>query len=167
MEGHRGNRPHWADWFPVRERLLDHPDMTADIPLLVDIGAGRGHELIGFWKRFPDAQGKLVMEDLSSVIDEAREALDLEAAFIDTVAHDFFAEVQLVKGARAYYFKNVLHDWSDGKETIILNHLKPAMERGFSKVIMEEYILPDKNTRSLPCMTDIALPDCKEHLDGF
>ncbi|KAJ5416199.1 hypothetical protein N7465_004894 [Penicillium sp. CMV-2018d] len=113
-------------------------------------------ELIGFRKRFPDAPGKLVMEDLSSVIDEARDALDLEAASIDTVAHDFFAEVQPIKGARAYYFMNVLHDWSDEKATVIFNHLKPAMKQGFSKVIME-YILPDKNARSLPCMTDIAV----------
>jgi hypothetical protein len=51
----------------------------------------------------------------------------------------------------------VLHDWSDEKATIIFNHLKPAMKRGFSKVIMEEYILPDQNARSLPCMTDIAV----------
>ena len=51
----------------------------------------------------------------------------------------------------------MLHDWSDEKATIILDHLKPAMKRGFSKVIMEEYILPDKNARSLPCMTDIAV----------
>ncbi|CAG8905748.1 unnamed protein product [Penicillium egyptiacum] len=157
MEGQRADRPHWGDWFPVREQLLDHPDITAETPLLVDLGAGRGHDLIGFRKRFPDAPGKLVLEDLSSVIDEVRGAQDLEAASIDTVAHDFFAEVQPVQGARAYYFKNVLHDWSDEKATIIFNHLKPAMKRGFSKVIMEEYILPDQNARSLPCMTDIAV----------
>ncbi|KXG53248.1 Plant methyltransferase dimerization [Penicillium griseofulvum] len=157
MEGQRADRPHWADWFPVREQLLDHPDISADTPLLVDLGAGRGPDLIGFRKRFPDAPGRLVLEDLSSVIDEVRGAQDLEAASIDTVAHDFFAEVQPVQGARAYYFKNVLHDWSDEKATIIFNNLKPAMKRGFSRVIMEEYILPDQNARSLPCMTDIAV----------
>ncbi|CAG8165939.1 unnamed protein product, partial [Penicillium nalgiovense] len=180
MEGQRADRPHWGDWFPVRERLLDHAEITADTPLLVDLGAGRGHDLIGFRERFPDAPGKLVLEDLPSVIDEVRGAQDLEAASIDTVAHDFFAEVQPIQGktafyvfvclhldraneyllragARAYYFKNVLHDWSDEKATIIFNHLKPAMKRGFSKVIMEEYILPDQNARSLPCMTDIAV----------
>ncbi|KAJ6189837.1 hypothetical protein N7519_004745 [Penicillium mononematosum] len=157
MEGQRADRPHWGDWFPVREKLLDHAEITPDTPLLVDLGAGRGHDLIGFRQRFPDAPGKLVLEDLSSVIDEVRGAQDLEAASIDTVVHDFFAEVQPVQGARAYYFKNVLHDWSDEKATIIFNHLKPAMKRGFSKVIMEEYILPDQNARSLPCMTDIAV----------
>ncbi|KAK4865542.1 hypothetical protein LT330_009330 [Penicillium expansum] len=157
MEGQRADRPHWGDWFPVHERLLDHPDMTAEIPLLVDIGAGGGHDLIGFRKRFPDAPGKLVVEDLLPVIEELRGAQDLEASSIDTVAHDFFAEVQPVRGARAYYFKHVLHDWSDEKATIIFNNLKPAMRRGFSKIIIEEYILPDQNARLLPCMMDMAV----------
>lgn len=60
-------------------------------------------------------------------------------------------------GARTYYFKNVLHDWSDEKASIILNNLKPAMKPGFSKLILEEYILPDTQARSLPCMTDFAV----------
>lgn len=51
----------------------------------------------------------------------------------------------------------MLHDWSDEKATIIFNNLKPAMKRGFSKIIMEEYILPDQNASSLPCTTDMAV----------
>lgn len=102
MEGQRADRPHWGDWFPVREQLLDHPDMTAETPLLVDLGAGRGHDLLGFRKRFPDAPGKLVLEDLSSVIDEVRGTQDLEVASIETVAHDFFAEIQPVQGGIFY-----------------------------------------------------------------
>lgn len=31
------------------------------------------------------------------------------------------------------------------------------MKRGFSKLIMEEYILPDVNADSLPCMTDLSV----------
>lgn len=31
------------------------------------------------------------------------------------------------------------------------------MKRGFSKIIMEEYILPDQNASSLPCATDMAV----------
>jgi hypothetical protein len=62
-----------------------------------------------------------------------------------------------ITGARVYYFKNVLHDWSDEKAAIIFNNLKPAMKPGFSKIIAEEYILPDQNARSLPCMTDMAV----------
>jgi hypothetical protein len=76
--------------------------MTAETPLLVDLGAGRGHDLLGFRERFPDAPGKLVLEDLSSVIDEVRGAQDLEVASIETVAHDFFAEIQPVQGGIFY-----------------------------------------------------------------
>ncbi|KAJ5689626.1 Plant methyltransferase dimerization [Penicillium macrosclerotiorum] len=157
MEGQRADRLHWGDWFPVRERVLDHPELTAETPLIVDIGAGRGHDLIGFRQRFPDALGKLVLEDLSTVIEEVRGAQDLEAAKVDTQVFDFFNEVQPVQGARVYYFKNVMHDWSDEKAAIIFNNLKPAMKRGFSKIIMEEYILPDQNASSLPCTTDMAV----------
>lgn len=31
------------------------------------------------------------------------------------------------------------------------------MKPGFSKIIAEDYILPDQNARSLPCMTDMAV----------
>jgi hypothetical protein len=62
-----------------------------------------------------------------------------------------------ISGTRVYYFKNVLDDWPDEKAAIVFNNLKPAMKPGFSKIIGEEYILPDKNARSLPCMTDMAV----------
>lgn len=98
MEGQRANRAFWADWFPVRERVLDHPDLCADKPLLIDIGGGRGHDLIAFRQRFPDAPGKLVLEDLPGVIDEVRGAPDLDAAGVETVKYDFFSQVQPVQG---------------------------------------------------------------------
>jgi hypothetical protein len=40
---------------------------------------------------------------------------------------------------------------------IVFNNLKPAIKPGFSKIIAEEYILPNKNARSLPYMIDIAV----------
>ncbi|KAJ6145549.1 Plant methyltransferase dimerization [Penicillium chermesinum] len=122
----------------------------------VDIGAGRGHDLMGFKTRFPHATGRLILEDLSRVIEEVN-GPELETFEIETVVHDFFAEAQPISGARVYYFKNVLHDWSDEQAAIIFKNLKPAMKRGFSKIIMEEYILPDTNARSLPCMTDLSV----------
>ncbi|PWY96044.1 S-adenosyl-L-methionine-dependent methyltransferase [Aspergillus sclerotioniger CBS 115572] len=158
MEGQRADRPHWADWFPVQDRVLANADTTnPDRALIVDIGGGRGHDLLGFKKRFPDAPGKLVLEDLPLVIDEVQGAQDLDAANIVPVKYNFFTEQQPVKGARVYYFKNVMHDWSDDKARIILKHIVDAMEPGYSKLIMEEYIVPDRNASAIHGMTDVAV----------
>lgn len=91
MEGSQANTAHWADWFPVQERLLD--GVVAESPLLVDVGGGRGHELVGFKERFPSATGQLVLEDLPSVLDGIR-SLDGD---IQKVNHDFF-KPQPIKG---------------------------------------------------------------------
>ena len=91
MEGGRDDTSHWADWFPVQERLLDR--LSSDRPLLVDIGGGRGHDLEGFKQRFPVESGKLVLEDLPSVIDDIQH-LD---GSIQRIKHSFF-EPQPVQG---------------------------------------------------------------------
>lgn len=98
MEGQRADRPHWADWFPVQDRVLADADSNPDRALIVDIGGGRGHDLLGFKKRFPNAPGKLVLEDLPVVIDEVRRAQDLDGANIVPVKYNFFTEQQPVKG---------------------------------------------------------------------
>lgn len=94
MEDGRDGASHWADWFPVQERLLDRLSSDrSDRPLLVDIGGGRGHDIEGFNKRFPIGAGKLVLEDLPSVIEDIQK-LDSN---IRRVKHSFF-EPQPVKG---------------------------------------------------------------------
>jgi hypothetical protein len=98
MEGYRGNRPHWSDWFPVRERILDSQVLAQNEPLLVDIGAGRGYDLIKFRSRFPDVPGRLILQDLPTVIDEIQGAYDLKAAGVETIAFNFFADIQPVQG---------------------------------------------------------------------
>ncbi|KAE8153614.1 S-adenosyl-L-methionine-dependent methyltransferase, partial [Aspergillus avenaceus] len=157
MQGQRADRVFWADWFPVQERILDGADKSADGPLLVDIGGGLGHDLLGFKERFPDAPGRLILEDLPEVVEDGKATLGLEAAGIDAVSHDFFAEEQPVKGARVYYFKNIMHDWSDEKLRLVFKLLATAMKPGYSKIILEEYILPDMGARSLESMTDLGI----------
>ncbi|KAL4892622.1 S-adenosyl-L-methionine-dependent methyltransferase [Aspergillus ambiguus] len=139
MEGHRANRPHWGDWYPVQERIIDGAVKDPRRALLVDIGGGRGHDLMLFRDRFPDAPGKLVLEDLPSVVDEATQTW--KAAGIEAIKHDFFKEPNPVRGARAYYFKYIFHDWSDDKARILLRH----------------FILPDRNARMLHGVTDMAV----------
>ncbi|KAJ6004204.1 S-adenosyl-L-methionine-dependent methyltransferase [Penicillium canescens] len=47
----------------------DTRDESKDQLLLVDLGGGRGHGIAYFASRFPDAPGRLILEDLPPVID--------------------------------------------------------------------------------------------------
>jgi len=46
-------------------------------------------------------------------------------------------------GARAYYLHSVLHDWPDSVCISILKQLAAAMKPGYSKVLINENIIPD------------------------
>lgn len=46
-------------------------------------------------------------------------------------------------GARAYYMHSVLHDWPDDMCGKILANLTPALRRGYSKVLINENVIPD------------------------
>lgn len=78
-----GTRSYWLDWFPIQERLLD--GMTPDSVLLVDVGGGRGHDIVAFHEKYP-RRGRLVLEDLSAVT-ETTEELD---PAIERITYNFF-----------------------------------------------------------------------------
>lgn len=56
-----GARRYWVDWFPVQRRVLDGID--PEKVLLVDVGGGKGHDVLAFQARFP-GRGRLVVQDL-------------------------------------------------------------------------------------------------------
>lgn len=85
-----GAREYWVDWFPVQERLLY--GAKTDSALIVDVGAGRGHDMLAFNGKYP-GRGRLVLQDLPSVISSLD---DLNPA-IEVMPYDFFTE-QPVKG---------------------------------------------------------------------
>lgn len=143
MAGLLKTRPDWFNTFPVPDILLN--DAKTDDPeavLLIDIGGGEGHDIAAFKKAFPDAPGKLVLQDLPPVIDHIK---SLDAA-ITRQKHDFFTP-QPVKGARAYYMRHVLHDWPDHSCVEIMNHIADAMVPGYSKLLIFEWILPAKDVQ--------------------
>lgn len=88
FEGDRGSRPHWAEWFPVQDKLLGSNVLKPDAPVIVDVGGGRGHDIAGFRKHFPDLPGRLVLQDQQPVLDSI---VALDPA-IEKRALDFFSE---------------------------------------------------------------------------
>lgn len=140
MGGYRQGRPSWMDatFYPVEEQLVKGIEESRDSVLLVDVGGGKGHDLEEFRSKYPTAHGRLILQDLPFVIDTI-EQLDGK---IERMSHDFHSE-QPVKAARAYYMHSVLHDWTDDVCKDILRHIAAAMKRGYSRLLINENIIPD------------------------
>lgn len=83
----------WADVgaYPVKDRLSS---ATEDEVLVVDIGGGAGHDLLGFRARHPELKGRLVLEELPYMIKQVADRSD----GIELVEHDFYTP-QPIKGA--------------------------------------------------------------------
>ena len=89
----------------MNENIIDGFDASISDALFVDITGGRGHEVSQLKAKFPDAPGRFILEDLPVVIDDIKE-LDTS---IERIKYDFFVS-QPVKGARAYFMANVMHN---------------------------------------------------------
>ncbi|KAJ5093997.1 hypothetical protein N7456_009858 [Penicillium angulare] len=142
MSAYHQGRPSWMDdgFFDV-PRLVQ-VDTGDDGALLVDMGGSVGHDLSEFRRKHPNAAGRLILQDLPHVLEQAR-TMNLHQS-IEIMEHDFFTE-QPVKGARAYYMHSVLHDWPDEKCVEILKNIVPAMTPGYSKILINENVIPETN----------------------
>ena len=146
MSAYRAGKPIWCDtgFYPVTEHLIDGFDVNQSNVILVDVGGGLGHDLKELKTRYPSLPGQLILQDREEVIS----TLDPSSTTFQASAHDFFTP-QPVQHARAYYLHSVLHDWSDDDCARILNGLKPALKRGYSKVLLNEIVICEERA-SLP-----------------
>ena len=129
---------HWSESLPAESKLRVSSDQDT---MLVDVGGGIGHDLIAFRKVHPSSSlpGKLVVQDIPAVID----TIDPSTlpSDIQAMKHDFFSP-QPIRGAKAYYLSNVLHDWPDKQALMILRQIVQAMSPE-SMVLINENCLPD------------------------
>ncbi|CAG8075316.1 unnamed protein product [Penicillium nalgiovense] len=141
MSAYHQGRPSWmyVGFYDVPSLF---PNVTQDDVLVVDVGGSVGHDLSEFRRKWSDAPGRLVLQDLPDVIAQAKTG-QLHPS-IEAMEHDFFTE-QPIKGARAYYMHSVLHDWTDDNCRKILKGLVDVMKRGHSKVLINENVIPDTN----------------------
>ncbi|KAL4913952.1 S-adenosyl-L-methionine-dependent methyltransferase [Aspergillus aurantiobrunneus] len=165
MEADRGSRPPWVDWFPVEQELLRPRSVSGgdEDVFMVDVAGGRGHDLQLFKERFPQVNGRFILEDVPHVLEQSVYGLQAEK-----LAFDLFKS-QPVKGARIYYMKFILHDWSDAECVQILKHIRDAMKPGYSTLIIEEFILPERDCPVLPGLWDwmmLAFLNSFERSDG-
>lgn len=168
--------PNWIDLCPIDEVFGSGLRVDPDAVLLVDIGGGVGHDLIYFRSKHGHLPGRLVVQDLPATIDYARqqphEGVELHAYDMFTPQpikgkhnHCYLirscvpseAEPSEYPGARAYYFRTVFHDWDDASCKQALQNIVAAMERGYSRILINERILPEKGASQLDCVVDLTM----------
>ncbi|TGO13823.1 hypothetical protein BTUL_0063g00560 [Botrytis tulipae] len=124
----------------------------ADNTLLVDLGGGKGHDIMAFKEKFGRREkgvGRLVLQYQPHVLKEIGEG-------IEKCGYDFFTE-QPVKNSRIYCYHHILHDWSDYKCLEILRVLKSAMKPNYSKLIIHEMIVPESGASTYHALLDLTM----------
>lgn len=111
--------------------------------IFVDVGGSHGDVSIEIAQRFSSIE--CIIQDLPEVVAEAIVPSHLSGR-VRFMAHNFFTE-QPIKGADVYYFRWILHNWSDKYAVRILRALVPALKHG-ARVIVSEICMPGH--RELP-----------------
>ncbi|OTA81647.1 hypothetical protein M434DRAFT_25216 [Hypoxylon sp. CO27-5] len=101
---------------------------------IVHVGGSDGDVAFAMARVFPNL--RLIVQDWPEPIAKLKEQPGLRVEFM---AHNIFEE-QPVKGADAYIFRQVLHDWPDKYCVKILKALVPALERG-ARVFVFDVVL--------------------------
>jgi hypothetical protein len=138
MEIVHSGHPMWFEWYGGLEDLLN--TTSKEDVLLVDIAGGHGHHLNLFAKKTANVPGKLVLQDLKSVIGEVG-SVSLDQR-IEKQIHDFFSPQPII-GARIYYLHFIFHDWPDSDCIRIMERIRDAMKPGYSRLLINDAILPD------------------------
>jgi O-methyltransferase domain len=137
--------------YPFNTELGQNPPSTEDEVLLVDVGGGRGHVAEVIRENLRGMKGRIIVQDLKGTIDEIQAPKDFEP-----MVHDFFTP-QPIKGARAYFFSRILHDWSDYDCRRILEQTASAMRPGHSRVLISDIVVPEKEIPPLAALIDINM----------
>ena len=63
----------------------------------------------------------------------------------------------MISGARIYFFGMVFHDWDDDRSLEILRQTVPAMRNGYSKLLIDDAVLPTQGCPAVLGALDIAM----------
>lgn len=93
MAAHKFGHKTWLDIFPVEQELLGGgSDTDPEVPVLVDVGGGVGHQCVALVEKYPQLEGRVIFQDRPEVIANA-----IPKEGIRAMVHDFMTE-QPIKG---------------------------------------------------------------------
>ncbi|KAK4508229.1 hypothetical protein PRZ48_001967 [Zasmidium cellare] len=149
-----------TDWFPFDEVCFDSFDQArGDGYSFVEIGGGKGDRMQALVEKYPNARGKLLLQDTPAVIEDIAKSSRKLSCRIETMAYDFLDE-QPITGAKTYFLENILHNWTDGVCLKILANVRQAMTRGYSKLLVSNIVMPDSGASLAETGLDILMLLC-------
>lgn len=126
----------FIETFPLEEYILLGD--TTDRVQFVDVGGGSGHISRAILAKYPTLHGKIAVEDRLDAGTVTR--TDFAKEGIQMIPHDFFMP-QPLKGAKAFYMRNILHNWPTDKCKIILEQLREALAPD-SVILVDDIVVP-------------------------
>ncbi|MCJ1285680.1 hypothetical protein MMC26_005021 [Xylographa opegraphella] len=147
-----GLRLPWHEIYPAATELDVKGFQEAhEPPLLVDVGGNTGYDAASFRNKNPHIKGRCVVQDLP----ETLIASPAHSEGVERVGYDFFTP-QKIKGARAYFFKSVCHDFDDADCRRLLGNTVEAMSSE-SSLLIDEWVLPDVGAPLAGASEDILM----------
>jgi len=133
--------------------MLESYDFS-DIDVLADIGGGNGTLIGSILKQYPNLEG--ILFDLGHVVERAEENLKtLDVADrVKVIEGNFFENIP--KGADAYLFRHIIHDWTDEQCVQILKNCRDVIPDS-GKLLIVECVVPEGNEQSISKDFDIAM----------
>ncbi|KAG9189096.1 hypothetical protein G6011_05964 [Alternaria panax] len=139
MEAQFASLPTWLGAISFDTEIAN--GVNAEDVVFVDVGGGNGLQCAALKKAFPELKGRIILQDRPAVLEKA-----LNADGMEQMAHDFFTE-QPVHNARAYYFRQILHNFDDHTCIRILQMHLPALRHNpDSRIYIDDKTLPDEKT---------------------
>ena len=90
MSAGREGKQIFLDVYPF-EKDLCH-DLTPETPLFVDVGGGIGQQCVALKQRFPNAPGRVILQEMPQTLEQA-----IKAEGVELMAYDFWTP-QPIKG---------------------------------------------------------------------
>lgn len=135
-------------------RELDKSNIREGEVAIVDVGGGQGHIMGEVRKQNPGLKGRIIVQDLQSVLDAAP---DGPPEGVEFMGHDMF-KPQPIATAHIYYLRHIVHDWDDDSVTVILDQLTPIMKvRPQTKLLLADLVLPTSNVGMQEAVRDFTM----------
>lgn len=143
----------WHERYPPAAKFSGEFLKTdSDAVLMVDVGGGVGGQVGAFRKQYPDLPGRCILQDLPDTISRNQSPPEN----VECMAYNFFTP-QPVKGAHLYLFRSVCHDWDDAKSRELLSNTVAAMDPAYSRLLIDEWVLPDSGVNLKAANMDINM----------